>query len=142
MIVFFFHYLVTTTFRCAIFVFLSARGLGGAPDVPHTANFVSSKLTEEGSGVGKYKLPPTIGELTKLSCQDPIRLTLNIELIEQNVKWDAILWNEILFIHVPNSIALDNSKEAFISLLEFAEEELMCKQVNVYFSKNRSDRSE
>jgi len=117
-----------------------ARGLGGVPDVPHTAT-VSSILTEEGSGVGKYKAPPSIGELNKLSCHNAIRLTLNIALIEQHVKWDAILWRETLFIHIPNAIAPDNSKEAFISLLEFAEEELTFKQVTVYFSKDRPDRN-
>jgi len=122
-----------------------APGLCGVPDVPQTANNinrVSSVLTEEeGSGLGKYKAPPSIVELTKLSLQDAIRLTLNITLIEQqDVIWDAILWREVLFIRIPSGISLDNSKEAFISLLEFAEEELQCKQVTVYFDKNRNDR--
>jgi len=93
-------------------------------------------------GMGKLKVPPTIGELTKLSCRDAIRLTLNISLIEQYaIKWDALLWRENMYIQIPNGIPPDNSKEAFISLLELAEEQLQCKQVMVYFSKERSDRN-
>jgi len=133
------------------------RGLCGIPDVPQTANNninrLSSTLTEEGNdgsdgsggGVGKYnayRMPPNIGELTKQSCNNAIRLTLNINLRERHdVKWEAILWRQNLFIHIPNRICLDNSKEAFISLLEFAEEELLCMRVTVYFDKNRSDRN-
>lgn len=132
-----------------ILTFMILHWCLGAPDVPPTANInisrLSSILNEEGigSGVGKYKSVPSIGDLTKQSCQDAIRLTLNINLLEQpDVKWDSILWRENLFIHIPNGIPLENSKEAFISMLEFAEEELQCMQVTVYFDKNRSDRSE
>jgi ornithine decarboxylase antizyme 1 len=96
----------------------------------------------ESNVLGKYKAPPSIGELTKQSRQHAIRLTLNIQLLEgKDVEWDAIIWKETLFIHIPNGISLDNSKEAFISLLEFAEEELECMRVTVYFDKNRSDRN-
>jgi hypothetical protein len=96
----------------------------------------------ESNVLGKYKAPPSIGELTKQSRQHAIRLTLNIQLLEgKDVEWDAIIWKETLFIHIPNGISLDNSKEAFISLLEFAEEELQCMRVTVYFDKNRSDRN-
>jgi len=128
-------------------VFHWVRGLCGVPDVPQSTansniNRVSSILTAESNVFGKYKAPPSIGELTKQSCQQAIRLTLNISLLEgHQVKWEAIIWRENLFIHVPNGISLDNSKEAFISLLEFAEEELQCMTVTVYFDKNRSDRS-
>jgi len=62
-------------------------------------------------------------------------------LEEHDVEWEAILWKENLYIHIPNGISLDNSKEAFISLLEFAEEELQCMRVTVYFNKNRSDKN-
>ena len=48
--------------------------------------------------------------------------------------------NGELFIHIPNT-PTDNSKEAFIALLEFAEEELYCKNVIVYFDKTKPDRS-
>lgn len=133
--------------RCVTIVFRSERGLCGAPDVPQTTansnlNRVSSILTAESNALGKYRAPPSIGELTKQSCQHAIRLTLNISLLEgHEVKWQSIIWRENLFIHIPSGISLDNSKEAFISLLEFAEEELQCMRVTVYFDKNRSDRN-
>jgi len=86
--------------------------------------------------------PSSIEELTKQSCQDAIRLTLNFSLVEQqDVKWEALLWRENLFILIPDGISLDGSKEAFVALLEFAEEELRCKLVTVYFGKDRGDRS-
>jgi len=92
--------------------------------------------------VGKIKLPPSIGELTKQSVQDALRLTLHFNLAEQHdVKWDAVLWRENLYLQIPNGIPLEGSKEAFITMLEFAEEELRCKHVTVCFSKNRSDMS-
>jgi len=92
--------------------------------------------------LGKYRPPPTIGELTKQSRQQPIRLTLSIRLLDgHEVDWEAIIWKENLLINIPNGISLDNSKEAFISLLELAEEELKCSRVTVYFDKNRTDRS-
>jgi len=50
------------------------------------------------------------------------------------------LFNEELFVHIPNTTT-DNSKEAFIALLEFAEEELYCKKVIVYFDKTKSNRN-
>lgn len=133
--------------NCVTTVFPSEPGLCGVPDVPQSTtnsniNPVSSILTAESNVYGKYKTPTSIGELTKQSRQQAIRLTFNISLLEQyDVKWEAIIWRESLFIHIPNGISLDNSKEAFISLLEFAEEELECMRVTVYFDKNRSDRN-
>lgn len=92
--------------------------------------------------MGKYRAPPSVGELTKQSRQHAIRLTLNIQLLEgHDVEWEAIIWKENLLINIPNGISLDNSKEAFISLLEMAEDELQCERVTVYFDKNRSDRN-
>lgn len=131
-----------------ITVFRWVRSLCGVPDVSQTnansninSNRVLSILTVE-SNLLAIKSPPSIVDLTKQSRQQAIRLTLSITLLEgHEVKWEAILWRENLFIHIPDGISLDNSKEAFISLLEFAEEELQCMAVTVYFEKNRSDRN-
>jgi len=132
--------------RSTTTVFPWVRGLCGAPDVPQSriidTNRVSSISLSESNVLGKYRAPPSIGELTKQSRQHAIRLTLNIRLLEgHDVDWEAIIWKENLFINIPNGISLDNSKEAFIELLEFAEEELHCRRVTVYFGKNRTDRN-
>jgi len=127
-------------------VFHWVRGLSGAPDVPQSdplidTNRVSSISLSESNVLGKYRAPPSIGELTKQSRQQPLKLTLSIRLLEgHDVEWEAIIWKENLLISIPNGISLDNSKEAFISLLELAEEELQCLRVTVYFEKSRPDR--
>lgn len=98
--------------------------------IPVNESTVSSKLA-----------PPSICELAKQSRQQAIKLTLKITLLDSlTVQWDSILFNEELFVHIPNNTT-DNSKEAFIALLEFAEEELYCKKVVVYFDKTKTDRS-
>lgn len=38
--------------------------------------------------------------------------------------WSAVLWQERLYVSVTGSQLADGSKRAFISLLEYAEEEL------------------
>ena len=38
--------------------------------------------------------------------------------------WDAVLWQDALYVSVTASQLADGSKRAFVSLLEYAEEEL------------------
>jgi len=38
--------------------------------------------------------------------------------------WDAVLWQDRLYVSVTGSQLADGSKRAFVSLLEYAEEEL------------------
>ena len=38
--------------------------------------------------------------------------------------WDAVLWQERLYVSITGSQLADGSKRAFVSLLEYAEEEL------------------
>ena len=38
--------------------------------------------------------------------------------------WEAVLWQERLYVSVTGSQLADGSKRAFVSLLEYAEEEL------------------
>ena len=58
-----------------------------------------------------------------------------------NAEWLALLWRGDLYLTVPNGIVIERSKEAFITLLEFAEEKLQCKSIVVCFSKTRTERS-
>jgi len=51
------------------------------------------------------------------------------------------LWRENLYLQIPNGIIVERSKEAFVSLLEFGEEELLCSHIVVCFSKNRNERN-
>jgi len=48
---------------------------------------------------------------------------------------------DTLALHVPNGALPDGSKEIFVRILEYAEEELDCDRVLVWFDKNTSDRA-
>ncbi len=45
--------------------------------------------------------------------------------------WDAILWQRRLYVNVTSQQLSDGSKEAFVELLEYAEEDLGCSHVVV-----------
>lgn len=58
------------------------------------------------------------------------------------VKWSALLFGGTLYLKVPEGLAIERSKEAFVNLLEFAEEELDCSQILICISKSRPERRE
>lgn len=82
-----------------------------------------------------------INELSKHSIKEPVKITVKITLLDSiEVQWESLLINEILYVYISQP-PTGNSKEAFIALLEFAEEELHCKTVVVYLDKQNPDRS-
>lgn len=56
------------------------------------------------------------------------------------VKWTALLFGGTLYLQVPEGLAIERSKEAFVNLLEFAEEELDCSQILICIPKSRPER--
>ncbi|GBM96153.1 Ornithine decarboxylase antizyme 1 [Araneus ventricosus] len=117
------------------------------------SNAVSMKpqqysISIEGSGVGKFKEPPVTesvsvkwDEVTKDSLDGAVVLTFNFHLTDSKVAvWSSVLWKRRLYIQVPESGMCDGSKESFLTLLEFAEDELQCSHVIVCFNKNRRDK--
>jgi len=59
---------------------------------------------------------------------------------DNNNGWDAILRQGRLYIHVgPSQMTDGGSKEAFVSLLEYAEEVLECSHVIVCIEKRQSN---
>jgi hypothetical protein len=120
--------------------------------VPHAANVrLSSSKCTEGSGVGFKKEPTVTSEASIAQLTDP-ELALNggeeigIEFVfdvadDFDVRWDATMLPEgRLLVHVPTSALPEGSKESFVRLLEFAEEDLACRSIYVQFEKNRPDR--
>ena len=58
-----------------------------------------------------------------------------------DVRWKATVYPEgRLLVHVPMSALPEGSKESFVRLLEFAEEDLHCREIFIQISKDRPDR--
>ncbi|XP_074661565.1 ornithine decarboxylase antizyme 1-like [Tubulanus polymorphus] len=149
--------------RCITYT--SAQGLGSVPDVPH-AVYVSSST--EGNGVGVLKAPPVstngnynnsgrasggggvvdaappaVGSAALVNnAQRASKLCVSITLTDNvTVTWTTYLIDGRLFVEIPNGILPEGSKESFVTLLEYAEDELKCDHVVVCFKKDRSDRA-
>jgi ornithine decarboxylase antizyme 1 len=60
--------------------------------------------------------------------------------VEHDLSWSIKLRNDSLYVELPQQLN-EESKEKFVSLLEFADDTLHCKHVIVYFDKTRSDRA-
>jgi len=88
-------------------------------------------------------------ELVKRSKKEPVQVTFRFDNLPifcnandaTTTHWSAILWQGDLYLNVPDGIAIERSKEAFVSLLEFAEEQLGCRSIVVCFSKSRPERN-
>lgn len=100
--------------------------------------------------MGSLIEPPVAG-----SCSDPVlesdvneamqsgsaHLTLEFHLAEQTtVIWETVVIGRNLYLFLGGNLP-KGSKEAFVSLLEYAEETLCCANVVVCFKKDRSDRA-
>lgn len=95
--------------------------------------------------MGVSKEPPVntkhVDNLNTLVSTVASNLCFEISLTEyMQVRWDTFLVDRKLFVEVPNGILPDGSKESFVTLLEYAEEELKCTHVIVCFKKDRTDR--
>lgn len=125
-------------------VYLSVAGLGGVPDAPHA---VMSEVAE-GSGVGIIKEPTVnakssyFGHLRGLAkAQVASNLCFKVEVVEGlEVTWETMLVDGKLFVEIPSGILPEGSKEGLVTLLEFAEEKLQCKNVIIFFRRDRNNR--
>jgi len=96
--------------------------------------------------VGVSKEPPVntrtfnINDLVR--AQVASNLSFQVSLTESiQVTWETLLVDQKLYVEVPNGILPDGSKESFVTLLEYAEDQLKCTHVIVCFKKNRTDRA-
>lgn len=101
----------------------------------------------EGSGVGVFKEPPvTTKRLDNISAlvaaQEASKLCFRVSLTDCiDVSWMTMLAGGKLYIEIPSGILPEGSKESFVTLLEYAEDELKCSHVIVCFKRNRTDRA-
>jgi len=80
-------------------------------------------------------------DLVKLSHQQPTRLVFVMELTaSRDWRWEGALWRGRLYLEVPTRLVQTGSKEGFVALLEYAEEELLCSHVILALAKDRQDR--
>ncbi|KAK9503480.1 hypothetical protein O3M35_010026 [Rhynocoris fuscipes] len=111
------------TTRCS-----SAQGLCGAPDVPHIQ-------------LPNHNKPQEIELFEATGRGGSVRITFELKLTEQTEAiWDTVLIDRRLYIQIRPSLLPDGSKEAFITLLEYAEEVLKCTDIIVWFKKDCQDR--
>ena len=92
----------------------------------------------------KFVIPiPKGAELIKASRQQPTRLAFVLELTAtRDWRWEGVLWRGRLYLEVPSRLVQTGSKEGFVALLEYAEEELQCSHVILALSKDRADRAD
>lgn len=96
--------------------------------------------------MGVSKEPPV--NTRTLNINDLVRaqvasnLSFQVSLTESiQVTWETLLVDRKLYVEVPAGILPDGSKESFVTLLEYAEDQLKCSHVIVCFKKNRTDRA-
>ncbi|XP_063976747.1 LOW QUALITY PROTEIN: ornithine decarboxylase antizyme 1 [Diachasmimorpha longicaudata] len=118
-------------------------------DAPHAALSVSAVNTESrGVGIKQSQLSVSshiVSEeelLKAIKDNDSLRLKFTLHLTETtSVEWETLIWRGTLYIGVPSCLLPEGSKEGFVSLLEYAEEVLHCKNIVVCLRKYRSDRA-
>jgi len=130
----------------------------GIPDVANAAAVLTSKVSAEGGSVGRRVLASRHNESTIKSLEISQKFAndnnifdgdenlkkrhdeLNEFTDEHDLLWSIKLHNDSLYVELPQQLN-EESKEKFVSLLEFADDVLHCKHVIVYFDKTRSDRA-
>jgi len=122
------------------------QGLRTVPDVAH-----SSWEVPEGTGVGEsrnpsdpasYGLDPKTATLRlkfRVTSSNGVAAVAAASSEDGDVAglagWDAVLWRQRLYVSVSPSAMSNGSKEAFVSLLEYAEDVLEVTHVVVCFAK-------
>jgi len=141
-----------------VFVIGTRPDQRGVPDVANAAAVLTSKVSAEGGSVGRRVLASRHNEnpIKPLDTPQKFANDNNIFDGDENLKkrnnslyeftdehgllWSVKLRQDSLYVELPQQLN-EESKEKFISLLEFADEVLHCRHVIVYFDKTRSDRA-
>jgi len=87
-----------------------------------------------GSSIGSDSLEPDIGQAVKLSFS-----AAGIGGVRS--QWEAVLWQNRLYVAVTQNQLAEGSKHAFVSLLEYAEEELGVQHVVACLDSNHNNKN-
>jgi len=102
--------------------------------------------------VGVLKAPPVsvnklLNDLKNSAHMNPygtqgcVKLLFKISPVAGlEVSWDTTLRNSTLYMELASGILPEGSRESLVTLLEYAEEKLKCKNVVICFNKTRADR--
>ena len=98
--------------------------------------------------MGVSKEPPVnakvhigdVGALARVQAASSLHFEIDVADC-RDVRWETCLLDGKLFVEIPNGMLPQGSKESFVTLLEYAEEQLRCSHVIVCFKKERSDRA-
>jgi len=141
-----------------VFVIGTRPGQRGIPDVANAAAVLTSKVSAEGGSVGRRVLASRHNQSTIKSLEISQKFVNNNNIFdgdenldtrngelhefidEYDLLWSIKLRSDSLYVELPQQLN-EESKEKFISLLEFADDILHCRHVIVYFDKTRSDRA-
>jgi len=121
-------------------------GLSAGFDAPHTA-IVS--CVSGGSGVGFLGVPPVEEESNYVSVAEVLsaardgsgaHIRFSFQLCTAAmVEWSAMLVGRCLYLK-PGDTLPDGSKEAFVALLQYAEEVLKCSHIYACFKRSAAVR--
>jgi len=116
----------------------SVRSLSGIGDASHSG----AVTTETGDGVPNATVlneaEQNEEDFTKTQ---PVKISFRYLLTPRTIlNWHTLLINDNLYIEIPKGCLPDASKEAFVALLEYAEDVLHCRHAVVCFKKDRVDR--
>jgi len=90
----------------------------------------------------KHLMGSAAGEVIKASRQQPTRVAFVLALTAtRDWRWEGVVWQGRLYLEVPTRLVQTGSKEGFVALLEYAEEQLRCTHVLLALSKDRQDRA-
>jgi len=132
---------------------LEGRGGGTTTSITSTTNNFNNnnKLqqqqqlsgSEENQDPKQHLALGSASELIKASRQQPTRVAFVLGLTAtRDWRWEGVVWQGRLYLEVPTRLVQTGSKEGFVALLEYAEEELHCTQVVLALSKDRQDRAD
>lgn len=106
---------------------LSLHSLGNAPDVSLVQ---TNSLSFSDRLFGNNK-----------SNVDFQEKTYSIKVADNTIsKWLTVIYDQAMFVYIPNDLSQLGSKESFVSLLEIAEEDLGCSFVIACVGNDSTDK--